>query len=104
MSGFIDHGAPRSLVATARYLSRDECEAIAKKVLGFSTADEARVTISSGMRGNTRYAVNQVSTAGDNYDAGSILDQSWCCAPAHPEPVPSAVRTVVVIVEPVSRR
>ena len=73
MSGFIDHGAPRSLLATARHLSRAECEAIAKKVLGFSTADEARVTISSGVRGNTRFAVNQVSTGGDNYDAVVVV-------------------------------
>jgi predicted Zn-dependent protease len=73
VSGFIDHGAPRSLLATARHLSRAESEAIARKVLGFSTADEARVTISSGMRGNTRFAVNQVSTAGDNYDAVVVV-------------------------------
>ncbi len=70
MSGLIDHRAPRSLLATpARHLSRDESEAIARKVLGFSTADEARVTISSGTRGNTRFAVNQISTAGDDFDA-----------------------------------
>ena len=59
----------RSLAAAARYLSRDECEAIAKKTLGFVTsADAARVNIGSGSRGNTRFAVNQVSTGGDNYD------------------------------------
>lgn len=74
MSAFHDSGAPRSLFASAsaapaRYLSRADCEAIAKKVLAFSTADEARVTISSGVAGNTRFAVNQVSTAGDTYDA-----------------------------------
>ncbi len=36
--------------------------------------------------------------------AASILDQSWCDAPAQPEPVPSGVRTVVVIDEAVWRR
>lgn len=60
--------APRSLLAPARHLSRDEAKAIADRVLGFATADETRVNISSGARGNTRFAVNQVSTAGDNYD------------------------------------
>lgn len=60
--------APRSLIATARHLSRDEAKAIADRVLGFATADETRVSISSGARGNTRFAVNQVSTAGDNYN------------------------------------
>jgi len=57
-----------SLRAIARHLSRAECEAIAKKVLGFSHADECRVTISSGVRANTRFAQNQISTAGDNYN------------------------------------
>ena len=61
--------APRSLYAIAPHLSRAECEAIAKKVLGYSTADACRVTINSGMRQNTRFAVNQVSTAGDDYNA-----------------------------------
>ncbi|HRN53287.1 MAG TPA: TldD/PmbA family protein [Gemmatimonadaceae bacterium] len=59
----------RSLRAVARHLSRAEAEAICKRVLGFSTADECRVTINSGVRANTRFAVNQISTAGDNYNA-----------------------------------
>jgi predicted Zn-dependent protease len=59
----------RSLAEQARYLSREECEALAKRVLGFvSAADGARVNIASGSRGNTRFAVNQVSTGGDNFD------------------------------------
>jgi predicted Zn-dependent protease len=58
----------RSLAAPARYLSREECEAIAKRTLGFVTAEGARVNVNSGSRGNTRFAVNQVSTGGDNYD------------------------------------
>lgn len=59
----------RSLRAVARHLSRAEAEAICKRVLSFSTADECRVTINSGVRANTRFAVNQISTAGDNYNA-----------------------------------
>lgn len=59
----------RSLYAVAPHLSRAECEAIARKVLSFATADECRVTINSGLRQNTRFAVNQVSTAGDDYNA-----------------------------------
>jgi predicted Zn-dependent protease len=59
----------RSLAASARYLSREECEAIARRTLAFvTTPDGARVNITSGSRGNTRFAVNQVSTGGDNYD------------------------------------
>jgi predicted Zn-dependent protease len=64
-------GGPRSLLAapTTRFLSRDECEAIAKKLLAFATADETAVSIGSGTSGNTRFAVNQVSTSGDSYNA-----------------------------------
>ncbi len=61
--------APRTLYAIAPHLSRAECEAITRKVLSFSTADECRVTVNSGMRQNTRFAVNQISTAGDDYNA-----------------------------------
>jgi predicted Zn-dependent protease len=62
-------GAPRSLFAPpVSLLSRDECEAIARKVLSFATADETRVTITSSANGNMRFAVNQASTSGDNYD------------------------------------
>jgi predicted Zn-dependent protease len=64
-----DSGAPRSLFpAAVALLSREDCEAIAKKVLSFATADETRVTISSTTEGNMRFAVNQASTSGDNYD------------------------------------
>jgi predicted Zn-dependent protease len=59
---------PRSLLSPVRMLSREECEAISKRVLSFATAEEVRVSIGGGGRGNTRFAQNQVSTAGDNYD------------------------------------
>jgi len=60
--------APRSLLSPARLLSREECEAIARRALAFGTADDVRVSIGGGSRGNTRFAQNQVSTSGDNYD------------------------------------
>jgi predicted Zn-dependent protease len=59
---------PWRLVSEAAPLSRDEAESIARRVLSFSTAEEARVTISGDVRGNTRFAVNQISTAGDDSD------------------------------------
>ena len=59
----------RSLIVATRTLGREECEALAKRALSFATADETRITINSGGRGNTRFAVNQISTGGDNYDA-----------------------------------
>ena len=59
---------PVSLLDEARVISRAEAETLAKKVLAMSTATEARVSIGSSERGNTRFAVNQISTAGDNHD------------------------------------
>jgi len=47
------------------FLSRDEMRRIANRVLSFSRADQARVNLSSVVDGNTRFAVNQISTAGD---------------------------------------
>jgi len=46
-------------------LSKDEAQAILKKALSFSTADECTVTLSGSEGGNIRYARNAVSTAGD---------------------------------------
>jgi len=60
-----------------RYLSRADAEALAQKVLSFSTADEARVNMNSGTQGNTRFAVNQVSTAGDTYDASVTVTSAF---------------------------
>jgi predicted Zn-dependent protease len=64
-------------MADTRYLSRSDAEALAQKVLGFSTADEARVNINSGSQGNTRFAQNQVSTAGDAYDANITITSAF---------------------------
>ena len=71
----IDHETgtrgPRSLFAAAAaaaddaVLTREATEALARRVLGFARADETRVNVTSGAQGNTRFAVNQVSTGGD---------------------------------------
>ncbi len=49
----------------ATWLSRDDARALCARVLKFSSADDARVNIWSGTSGNTRFAVNQISTSGD---------------------------------------
>lgn len=51
-----------------KFISREEAEAIARRALSFSTADDARVFLQSSTHSNTRFAQNQVSTAGDAYD------------------------------------
>ena len=45
-------------------LSKDEAQAILKKVLSFSTADECQANLNGRTTGNVRYARNSVSTAG----------------------------------------
>ncbi|MBC7841228.1 MAG: TldD/PmbA family protein [Gemmatimonadaceae bacterium] len=60
--------SPRRLFEPARVLSQAEAESLAKRIVGFSQADSCRVSLGSSARGNTRFAVNQVSTSGDNED------------------------------------
>jgi predicted Zn-dependent protease len=45
-------------------LTADEAQALLKKVLSFSKADECEVTLTGGEGGNLRYARNSVSTSG----------------------------------------
>ena len=49
-------------------LSRADAERLAKRVLAFSAADEARVNIASGWSGNTRFAGNEITTGGGTID------------------------------------
>jgi predicted Zn-dependent protease len=64
-----DYTAPKSLASPVSILSRAECEEIAKRVLANSPAAETRVSINSSARADTRFAVNQVTTSGENRDA-----------------------------------
>jgi predicted Zn-dependent protease len=64
-------------MSNSRYLTREEAEAIARRVLSFSTADQARVNLSSGAQGNTRFAQNQISTSGDTYDASVTVTSAF---------------------------
>jgi predicted Zn-dependent protease len=49
----------------ATYLSRDDARALCARILKFSAAEQARVNVRSSALGNTRFAVNQISTSGD---------------------------------------
>jgi predicted Zn-dependent protease len=57
-------------------LSREEAQALAHKVIGFSQAERVQVDVNSSRTANTRFAANQLSTAGVVQDA-SIAVQSW---------------------------
>ena len=48
-----------------RFFSEDQARSICQRALSFSTADQARVNLSSAVDGNTRFAQNQMSTSGD---------------------------------------
>ena len=51
-------------LADAEFLSREQAQALAQRVLSFARADETRVNINSGWSGNTRFAGNEITTSG----------------------------------------
>jgi predicted Zn-dependent protease len=70
---------PKSLFSTApsSILTRVDAEALAKRILAFATADETEVSINSNARANTRFAVNQISTAGDDTDTTVVIRSTF---------------------------
>jgi predicted Zn-dependent protease len=65
--------APKSLLTPAGILTRAEAEEVAKRALAVSPAPETRVSISSSARADTRFAVNQVTTSGENHDTSVTI-------------------------------
>ena len=63
----------RSLFAPVEILSRTDAEDIAKRALKNSPADETRVSINSAARADTRFALNQVTTSGENRDTSVTI-------------------------------
>ncbi len=53
-----------SLFTDADFLSREQAQVLAQRVLSFAKADETRVNIASGWSGNTRFAGNEITTSG----------------------------------------
>jgi len=49
-------------------LQEDEARRIAERILSYSRADDASVTLVDARRTNTRYAVNRITTAGESHD------------------------------------
>ena len=58
-------------------LSKDEAQAILKKVLSYSTADACTVGLSGRTAGNIRYARNSVSTAGAQDSVSLTVESSF---------------------------
>ncbi len=49
-------------------LTREEAQALTRRVLSFSTADQTRVTVTSERSGNTRFADGSITTSGGTTD------------------------------------
>ena len=58
-------------------LSKDEAQALLKKVLSYSTADECAVSLNGRTTGNIRYARNSVSTAGSANTVGLAVESRF---------------------------
>lgn len=58
-------------------ISKEEAQAILKKVLSFSKAEETTVSLSGNDGGNIRYARNAVSTAGESSTMGLAISASF---------------------------
>ena len=58
-------------------LSESDAQAILKKVLGFSKADEAEVTLTGSRKGNLRFARNAVSTSGGSDEQSLAVQSSY---------------------------
>jgi len=65
--------APTSLYAPVNILSRAESQEIAARALRNSPAEETRVSINSSARADTRFALNQVTTSGENRDTSVTI-------------------------------
>lgn len=65
--------APASLFAPVNILSRAEAQEIAQRALKNSPAEETRVSINSSARADTRFALNQVTTSGENRDTSVTI-------------------------------
>jgi len=63
----------RSLYAPVDILSRADADEIARRALKASPADETRVSINSAARADTRFALNQVTTSGENRDTSVTI-------------------------------
>ena len=60
---------PKSLfTADATFLSADESQVLAHRVMAIAKADETRVNITSGWSGNTRFAGGEITTSGGSTD------------------------------------
>ena len=58
-------------------LSREEAQALTQRILSLSHADECRVSLTSGLQANTRFADNGVTTSGDATNDAVLIRSSF---------------------------
>jgi predicted Zn-dependent protease len=58
-------------------LSREEAQALTQRILGLSHSDECRVSLTSGLQANTRFADNGVTTSGDATNDAVVVRSSF---------------------------
>lgn len=61
----------------AVFLSESEARALLQKVLSYSTADECEVSLLGEVRGNIRYARNEVSTSGSLTNQNLVVQSAF---------------------------
>lgn len=66
-------GVERPGAASPEIPSEAEARELASRILGMVEADEARVNLSGGWRGDTRYAVNRITTAGESRNVAATI-------------------------------
>ncbi len=59
------------------YLNESDTQALLKKILGFSKADDCEVTITGDHSGNLRFARNAVSTSGGSENISVVVESSF---------------------------
>ena len=69
--------APRRLIPEGALLTRDQAAGIVERVRTLSGADEVLVNLASSYTGNTRFAANQMSTAGGVVNAALTVQSSF---------------------------
>lgn len=59
------------------YLNESDTQALLKKILGFSKADNCEVTVTGDQSGNLRFARNAVSTSGGSENISVVVESSF---------------------------
>ena len=77
LTGEARPGAPLATAADNALISRADAEALVARAAKMSKADEVLVSVNTSFQANTRFAANQMSTAGATTDAQLAIQSSF---------------------------